>query len=163
MKKLLLLISFFIISTSFAASFDCSKSSTEVENLICYNPIVSSLDEKMANLYRVALENSSDKTSIRSEQKTWISTVRNKCDNDKCLTQAYNMRIVSLTELIDRTPHPIIDNDKSEVANSQNQKNTTSSDDFSTKQQQNQNLDADPKFNFDADPKFSIDGDKRYQ
>lgn len=39
-----------------AASFDCAKASTLVENAICANPELSRRDEALASLYQAALK-----------------------------------------------------------------------------------------------------------
>ena len=59
-------------STGHAASFDCSKASTETEIAICNDPELSALDELIAISYSVSRKISLDKNSLRNTQIKWI-------------------------------------------------------------------------------------------
>lgn len=83
-------------SMSYAASFPCSRASTEVEKLICDDPKLSSMDEEMANLYRKALSNSGYPAKIKREQREWLNSYRNTCRSEKCLLIAYAARLETL-------------------------------------------------------------------
>lgn len=81
-----------------APSFDCSKASTRVENLICDHDRLAQLDSEMAAAYRTALRDSpwaSANKRIRREQKAWLSQ-RNRCETKRCLRQLYRDRISAL-------------------------------------------------------------------
>lgn len=78
-----------------APSFDCTKASTRVENLICDNPDLAELDSEMAAAYKTALRDSpwaSANKRIRREQNEWL-TQRNNCTNKRCLLGLYEERI----------------------------------------------------------------------
>lgn len=78
-------------SNVFAASFDCKKAQSPVEKLICSDPKISSLDEKLARDYKSAIQSTGGNELI-AEQRKWIIEVRNKCLNSDCLVNAYDIR-----------------------------------------------------------------------
>lgn len=78
-----------------AASFDCAKASTQVERVICSDPTLSDLDMRVAQAYRAAA-GGQDAVAIRTEQRQWLSEVRSKCTDVRCLTEAYNARLEAL-------------------------------------------------------------------
>jgi uncharacterized protein len=72
----------------FAASFDCTKSKSAVEILICSDNEVSQLDSDLAKLY------SAKKTAeVTAQQKEWLATERNVCKTTACLKSVYIDRI----------------------------------------------------------------------
>jgi uncharacterized protein len=46
------LVWFALVETAQAASFDCSKAQSKIENLICDNPEISKLDNELNTLYK---------------------------------------------------------------------------------------------------------------
>ena len=56
-----------------AASFDCNKATTETEIVICSDPELSALDDRMHNIFRSAFKFSNASSSLRELQRTWIS------------------------------------------------------------------------------------------
>lgn len=98
-RLLLLAIVFahiFLANSLHAASFDCAKKSTFIENAICSDQTISNLDEVLSSAYKNALNSAVDGTKIKLEQRTWLKEVRNKCQTSQCLEQAYQQRIKSL-------------------------------------------------------------------
>jgi aspartyl protease family protein len=83
-------------SFSYGASFPCGKASTIVENLICDDKRLSSMDEEMADFYKEALSSADFPEQVRREQRRWLSVDRNNCRNLKCLYRAYQNRISEL-------------------------------------------------------------------
>lgn len=84
--------------TAAAASFDCTKAASGVEKKVCVNPDLSQLDDALGGAYREALTAvaQTSKPTLIKEQRDWIRYVRNVCDNDTCLTEAYRSRIALL-------------------------------------------------------------------
>lgn len=76
-----------------SASFDCKKSSATVERLICNNPELSEIDSNLSQIYAKALTQSSDKPTLKKQQREWLQYVRNKCGDDVCLKNTYIARI----------------------------------------------------------------------
>jgi uncharacterized protein len=84
-----------------AASFDCTKASTNVEKMICNDANLSTLDENMAAAYSRVLMKYSNFVGIKQQQRDWISQ-RNQCKEITCLTNEYNKRIAELQKV-----HPV--------------------------------------------------------
>ncbi|MCY0910315.1 lysozyme inhibitor LprI family protein [Massilia antarctica] len=80
-------------SFSSAASFDCALAATTVEKTICADDQLSLLDSQLAQSYMEAKSSSSSADLLKSEQRAWLATVRNKCADAECLRQAYTVRI----------------------------------------------------------------------
>ena len=76
-----------------AASFDCNKATTETEIVICSDPELSALDDRMHNIFRSAFKFSNASSSLRELQRTWISD-RDMCLADiPCLKRSYSSQI----------------------------------------------------------------------
>jgi uncharacterized protein len=78
------------------ASFDCQKAASKTEKMICSNQLTGKLDVALTNAYRKTLASSDNSNDVRSEQVSWLSSVRDKCDNSDCLDNAYAARIKAL-------------------------------------------------------------------
>lgn len=94
-----------------AASFDCKKASSGVEQRICANKELSELDEQLSSEYRAALKVTADPFELRQSQRAWIREERDGCNDplgrvhagiDYCLKPKYKNRIIELRAL--RTP-----------------------------------------------------------
>jgi uncharacterized protein len=61
-------------------TFDCVKAQGEVEKLICSDPSLAALDQKLAEVYKAALAKARDglDKQLRVEQRGWIKG-RNEC------------------------------------------------------------------------------------
>lgn len=78
-----------------AASFDCTKTVTKVEKLICANAELSKLDEELSSAYQTALQDKTQADSIRQTQKQRMKE-RNACSESVCLKHAYETRLSTL-------------------------------------------------------------------
>lgn len=83
---------------SVAASFDCSKASTDTEKAICADPQLSKLDETLAAVWKI---DARDKKVIE-EQRVWL-TERDAIFNNEicgnagwCLRDYYKLRVAEL-------------------------------------------------------------------
>ncbi|WP_429530037.1 lysozyme inhibitor LprI family protein [Pseudomonas frederiksbergensis] len=94
-KDFVLWVALFAGSYAHAASFDCSKASTEVERKICRTPSLSTLDEQLSAAFK-PLKNIRTFQVIESE---WLETQRNTCESTECLEDAYDQQIRFLTPL----------------------------------------------------------------
>ncbi|MEA2029493.1 MAG: lysozyme inhibitor LprI family protein [Campylobacterota bacterium] len=86
------LLSIIIVSSSYAASFDCRKASTQVEHLICGDSELSYLDEELLRAYKNALKKS-DPNRVKSQQRRWLKYTRNDCTTLSCLKDVYKLQI----------------------------------------------------------------------
>src|SRR5205814_10590511 len=77
-----------------AASFDCQHASTHIERMICANPNLSALDDRMSRLYAEA-EQSKAGEQRRAEQRAWWAR-RNQCGDAACIAELYRRRIAQL-------------------------------------------------------------------
>ena len=84
------LFSIFIQSQVFAASFDCSKPSNNIETEICRDSELSRLDEILSQIYRRLAP---EKPELIVEQRKWLRTQRNTCQTLDCLKSVYTKRI----------------------------------------------------------------------
>ena len=98
-KKLLFLVMIALCNYVQAASFDCSKTDTKVEEIVCANKWLSNLDSQLATAYQLAANNAppGKRRSLIAKQRWWIKTVRNKCGDADCLIRAYASRLRALT------------------------------------------------------------------
>ncbi|MCX7091980.1 MAG: lysozyme inhibitor LprI family protein [Methylobacter sp.] len=80
---------------SHAAGFNCAKASTFVEKTICSEKQLSDLDDLLAQTYKKAASNVTDKKTLKSEQLVWLKN-RNQCKDTDCLKDVYEERIKEL-------------------------------------------------------------------
>ena len=83
-----------------AASFDCTKASGYAEKEVCSDPILSVLDEKLAENYeymRAANIGEEARKGLRATQTKWLA-LRNKCADKSCLLKAYTKRLDEICE-----------------------------------------------------------------
>jgi len=75
-----------------AASFDCSKASTETEKAICKDSELSAMDEAMAVIYSNALKSDNSATT-KNAQRIWLKKILTPCKgNSECIRNAYAAR-----------------------------------------------------------------------
>jgi uncharacterized protein len=80
-----------------AASFPCEKAQSRIEKAICADAEVSDLDEYLGRYYagaRAALREAAP--CLVADQKQWLSSVRNACQDAACLKKAYLERLGEL-------------------------------------------------------------------
>ena len=75
-----------------AASFDCAKASSPTEKMICQNPKISKLDDRLSEVYK---EIRKADASVVDEQRAWLKEAR-ACKEEKCLENAYGARVEDL-------------------------------------------------------------------
>ncbi len=82
-----------------SASFDCEKASTLIENAICSDNELSTLDDSLLFSYKQALAKAGNSENIKEDQKNWLKNTRNKCKNVDCLKKVYQERIELLNDV----------------------------------------------------------------
>lgn len=90
----------------YGASFDCSKANTLVEKTICADPQLSDLDELLMASYKKALSNTSNAAPLKMEQKDWLKSVRDNCQDKECLKAAYTSRLAVLNDFVATSSKP---------------------------------------------------------
>lgn len=83
---------------NFAPSFDCLKSNSGQDRLVCSDKNLSELDVKLSVLYSKARSNTAEKDTLKQEQLQWYKYQRNACADIECLSNAYQSRIFELSQ-----------------------------------------------------------------
>jgi uncharacterized protein len=86
----------------YAVSFDCQQASSFVEKAICQNQTLSKLDDELNTLYVTLKEGSKKPEILKKQQLKWLAKIRNACQNDTCLENAYQKRIEALNKMLDK-------------------------------------------------------------
>lgn len=84
----------------FTTSFNCGRSSNEIEQMICASEELAALDVELQEVYDGALQSRDDRgrRSLRNRQRAWIDA-RDRCGTSyDCVRQAYENRIYVLSE-----------------------------------------------------------------
>lgn len=78
-----------------ANAWECKEAKTKVEKLICADTDHQTkwLDDLLNSEYIRAIDRSDKPDQLRSDQRTWLRTIRNKCSTVMCLRRAYLKRI----------------------------------------------------------------------
>lgn len=82
-------------------SFDCAKADSEIEELICKDEELAALDQKMAEVYKTALDKApkEELDNLKAFQRGWVKG-RNDCwkaeDESSCARANYETRITEL-------------------------------------------------------------------
>lgn len=93
-----IVIGWLVLASGQAASFDCAKAATKVEQMICGDAELSRLDEELAQAYKAALKDQSKAESIKQAQKQWMKE-RNACADVACMKRVYETRLASLAAI----------------------------------------------------------------
>lgn len=78
---------------------DCSKPGTAIDRMVCANPDVRALDDRLGRSYGTALDFMDGSVCMKNDQRTWLDDVRNKCTTTACLGEAYRSRLATLSAL----------------------------------------------------------------
>ncbi len=81
------------------ASFDCTKTASVQERLICSDSDLAAADLSLSEVYKKALSNASDPSALKAEQRIWVKDVRNTCFEKRCLFDAYSARSRELSQV----------------------------------------------------------------
>jgi uncharacterized protein len=83
-----------------AASFDCKKAASRVEQMICKDVDLNSYDSQLQGAYQGALDRSNHRERVTQEQRDWMKQ-RDACADAKCMIAAYQQRIAALSTVSD--------------------------------------------------------------
>lgn len=81
--------------SAYAASFDCSKAKTYVEQQICKHVTLSKLDEALTENYKGSLASPIGREArrdLKNSQKAWVRE-RNQCKSTDCIEKEYRKRL----------------------------------------------------------------------
>jgi uncharacterized protein len=79
-----------------AASFHCGKSASISEKLVCSDPQLSSLDDKLAAAYQRAKDVAPDKQSVEDARVQQWQWRQHNCHDKACVANWYERRISEL-------------------------------------------------------------------
>jgi uncharacterized protein len=83
-------------SLAHAASFRCPHNASASERLVCGDTELSSLDDKLAALYRGAVEATPDTTALEADRISQWQWRQHNCKDKACVADWYNRRIAEL-------------------------------------------------------------------
>ena len=98
-----------VTNAGFGASFDCTRARSQVEKLICADPLLGRLDEALSANYggMLTVDLGRSTQSVRAEQLGWLAR-RNRCKDVQCLVAAYKERVDETCEYgVASGVHPI--------------------------------------------------------
>lgn len=95
---LLLIVLTYPFQQASAAAIECNKVHTRVEKLICGDTDLLEQDKRLANYFRKLLSSVTDTAEVRKLQKQWIRSIRDRCADTECLSQAYTLQQQKLLE-----------------------------------------------------------------
>lgn len=99
----ILALTIFLTNTNWviAAGFDCTKASTNIEEMICSNETLSKLDDQNTQLFKQYKSASNDLNLIVQDQRDWLKHTRNSCQDASCLETEYGKRSAYLSSRIE--------------------------------------------------------------
>jgi len=78
-----------------AASFDCRRSASPADKMVCADRGLSALDEQLARAYKRFISVSPQPYTDQLEQTNWMAN-RDSCPDRSCLETAYRARLTEL-------------------------------------------------------------------
>jgi uncharacterized protein len=79
-----------------AASFQCRHSLSSSEKLVCKDPELSSLDDKLSTLYKRAQDLTPDRDALEADRLSQWSWRQQHCTDKACVNNWYVRRITEL-------------------------------------------------------------------
>lgn len=95
---------------SYSASFDCNLAKTNIENIICSEPEVSRLDEKLSSIYSHAMDKLKNTKDLKKDQLNWMKE-RDMCETKDCIIHAYTHRVDAIEALLKKSQHSTREDD----------------------------------------------------
>lgn len=77
-------------------SFDCAKASNQQERMVCNDPELAALDNKLHQAFQAARSSSSNRALVLEEQRAWVKNAFRSCSDKQCLVDAYSSRLWEL-------------------------------------------------------------------
>jgi uncharacterized protein len=81
-------------------SFDCANTTTAQELRICRSPELSELDGRHGALVERAVRAAPDRDKAVAEMDAWLQRVRDPCQTDQCLVDAYTAHIAEIERTV---------------------------------------------------------------
>jgi uncharacterized protein len=91
-----LFATFAVAPLAHAASFTCPHNASASERIVCNDPALSALDDKLAALYRNAFDATTDTTALEADRVSQWQWRQHNCKDKACVTDWYNRRIAEM-------------------------------------------------------------------
>lgn len=98
-----------------AASFHCPKNASSSEKLVCGDPALSSLDDKLAAVYLHAKDVTPDRDALEADRIHQWQWRQHNCKDKACVANWYNRRIGELQADVDQGKQAQLDALKADV------------------------------------------------
>jgi uncharacterized protein len=85
-----------LLGSVYAASFECGPRASASERAVCGDPAMSALDDRLARVYRRALDTAVDKSAIEADRITQWQWRQRNCSDKACVRDWYERRIGEL-------------------------------------------------------------------
>jgi uncharacterized protein len=102
-----------------AVSFRCPHNASASERLVCSDPTLSALDDKLAALYRNAFNATTDSAALEADRVSQWQWRQHNCKDTACVTDWYNRRIAELEGDLKHGKESAVQRVKEGVANQQ--------------------------------------------
>jgi ankyrin repeat protein/uncharacterized protein len=89
-----------VVSVIHAASFDCTRARSSIEELICQDPELEALDNSLDTAYRLYTSDSKAANLSRAEQRRWLNQ-RYRCRDRDCVKAKYESRLQEIKRVLD--------------------------------------------------------------
>jgi len=94
-----------LFGTTANADETCKEKTHWPECVLYQNSYLNSLDTELNNIYRQLQPITSDRLTLRREQRQWLRDKRNACPDEQCLSDVYRIRLAELSEqFVDLAP-----------------------------------------------------------
>ncbi len=75
-----------------AAKADCTKASSKLDQMLCSDPTLVKVGERMTASFERTLKVAGNPEALRKEQGEWQEGAVSNCDDSACLREAYTQR-----------------------------------------------------------------------
>ena len=99
-QTLLMLLCLFLATSASAASFDCRLARSKAEVLVCSDPELSALDDRLSLLFKRALQASSNKREFRAASDREWTRRETSCSDRACVFDWYLQRQAQLESFL---------------------------------------------------------------
>jgi uncharacterized protein len=109
-KFIIVALSFVYVQSATGASFDCNKARSVSEKLICSDPELSAMDDKLFEIYKRAKEVSNNSKEFREEQGIAWKYREQNCTDKQCIAAWYKARNKHYAQVVEQAIHSPISN-----------------------------------------------------
>lgn len=82
---------------TYDASFDCQKAQGQAEKIVCTDPELADLDNRLGAEVKKAQFRSDKPKKVRDAHRSWLQSQRDACEDKECLKKVYEERLEELS------------------------------------------------------------------